>query len=282
MLKIKACAKVNLLLNITGLRADGYHLIESVMQSVNLYDEITIKKRKKDISVVSSCSQLGTNNDICYKAAVLFFDKSKIKGGTEILVTKNIPLAAGLGGGSADAAAVLLGLNRLYNFPLTFDELLKLALELGADVPYFLYGGTVLAKGIGEICEKLTAMPDCYIVLAKREQKKSTKYMYSFVDATDTPIRVNTDAILSAINDRNIPNIAKNCTNSFSIAWDDKITNEILNAYNPLCVSLSGSGPTFFAIFDNEDSADGCVEQLQSKNIEAFLTRPTDKAIIFE
>lgn len=282
MLKIKACAKINLSLDITGTRADGYHLINSVMQSVDLYDEISISRIDKGIKVISSCSALGNKDDICYKAAALFFEKSKIDGGADIRVTKNIPLSAGLGGGSADAAAVLLGLNKIYDCPFDFDFLAKLALRLGADVPYFLYGGTVIASGIGEACKKTADIPECFIVLAKREQKKSTKYMYSVIDNIDKPIFVDSDNVLLGINNGDLSMIAQNCANAFSAAWDDKITTDILSEFAPLCVSLSGSGPTHFAIFNNELSAKNCVNKLKKNNIEAFLTRPTKKAIIFE
>lgn len=282
MLKIKACAKINLSLDITGVRADGYHLINSVMQSVDLCDEISIKKQEKGIKIVSSVASLGNQEDICYKAAAFFFEKSKIDGGTEISVTKNIPLSAGLGGGSADAAAVLSGLNKLYDYPLEKDTLLELSLRLGADVPYFLYGGTVLAKGIGEICEKIPDLPNCYIVLAKREQKKSTKYMYSVIDNTDRPIFIDTANMSLGIKNADLSLISKSCANAFSVAWDDKITTDILEEFSPLCVSLSGSGPTHFAIFENEEAAKMCVGELKAKKIEAFLTRPTTKAIIFE
>lgn len=281
MLKIKACAKINLSLDITGIRADGYHLLNSVMQSVDLFDEITIKKQEKGIKISSSSKELGNENDICYKAASLFFEKSGVDGGAEINVIKNIPLSAGLGGGSADAAAVLLGLNKLYSNPLNQGNLLELALRLGADVPYFLYGGTVIASGIGENCEKITDLPGCYIVLAKREQKKSTKYMYSVIDNTDKPIFINTDNMLRGLENTDLSLVAKSCANAFSAAWDDKITTDILGKFSPLCVSLSGSGPTHFAIFNDELSAKDCVQKLIEHNIEAFLTRPTQKAIIF-
>ncbi len=281
-MKIKACAKINLSLDITGVRQDGYHLINSVMQSVDLCDEIILEKLKKGIKIVSSNTSLGNQDDICYKATSLFFEKSQIDGGAEINVTKNIPLSAGLGGGSADAAAVLLGLNYLYDFPLTFDDLLKLAVELGADVPYFLYGGTVLARGIGEICEKVADLPNCYIVLAKREQKKSTKYMYSVIDTTDKPIFINSDNLLCGLEKGDLSLISKGCANAFSVAWDDKISTEILSNFNPICVSLSGSGPTHFAVFSDKVIAENCVTKLKEQNIEAFLTRPTQKAIIFE
>lgn len=281
MIKIKACAKINLTLEITGVRDDGYHLINSVMQSVDLYDNIKIEK-DNILTVFSTDNTLGDKNDICYKAAVFFFEKAGVDGGAKITVTKNIPLSAGLGGGSADAAAVILGLNKLYNEPLKLSDMLEIALNLGADVPYFFYGGAVYARGIGEICEKINDMPECFIVLAKREQKKSTKYMYSVIDDCKKPISINTNKMLSAIKDGDLFEIAKNTGNAFSVAWDDKTTVDILNSIKPLCVTLSGSGPTHFAIFNDIKSANECLKQLKSANIDSFITKPTNKAIIFE
>ena len=234
MLKIMACAKINLSLDITGIREDGYHLISSVMQSVDLHDTIIINKCENGIKVVSSDNTLGNADDICFKAAQLFFEKSGVVGGAEIIVTKNIPLSAGLGGGSADAAAVLIGLNKLFNTPLDNNELSKAALSLGADVPYFLFGGTVLVGGIGEVCEKIMDIPDCFIVLAKREQKKSTKHMYDVIDNCEEPISVDNEKMISYIDLQDINGISNCAKNVFSLAWNDNITTEILNSFEPL------------------------------------------------
>ena len=281
MINIKACAKINLTLKITGVREDGYHLIESVMQSIDLYDIIEIDK-DDILTVFSTDNTLGNENDICYKAAVMFFEKSGIDGGAKITVTKNIPLSAGLGGGSADAAAVILGLNKLYNEPLNLRDMLEIAQKLGADIPYFFYGGTVLARGIGEICEKIGDIPECFIVLAKREQKKSTKYMYSVIDNCKEPICIDTNPMLTAIDNGDLLKLAGNTGNAFSVAWDDNVTVDILNSFNPLCVSISGSGPTHFAIFNDLNLANKCLERLKSAKIDAFISKPTKKAIIFE
>ncbi len=282
MLKIKAAAKINLSLDIVGVRNDGYHLLNTVMQSVSLFDEISLELTNGDIIVTSSNNTLGNENDICYRAARSFLERVNRKSGVKIHVDKNIPLSAGLGGGSTDAAAVLLGINELFGNPLNFEILSELALSLGADVPYFLYGGTVLVSGIGEVCTPLSDFPDCYIVLAKKENKKSTKYMYDLIDKSDVKIHSDTLSVVTGINSANINAISKQLKNSFAVAWDDSEIKSIASEFNPLTLSLSGSGPTYFILFSEKASANGCTEHLKEKGYEAYITQPTKKAIIFE
>ncbi len=282
MLKIKAAAKINLSLDIVGVREDGYHLLETVMQSVDLFDEISITLTDKEISVISSNTDLGNKNDIAYRAAEIYLNEINSQKGVNINIQKNIPLSAGLGGGSADAAAVILGLNKLFGNPLNMKKMTELALKIGADVPYFLYGGTVLVSGIGEICTPISPLPDCYIVLAKKEEKKSTQYMYSLIDNCQDNIYVNTSDIVSAIENNNINTVMSLLGNSFSIAWDNTEIKGITDKFNPLALSLSGSGPTYFAVFCNKESANNCAKSLINNGYQAFLTKPTNDAIIFE
>lgn len=282
MLKIKAAAKINLSLDIVGVREDGYHLLETVMQSIDLFDEISINLTDKDISVISSNTDLGNKNDIAYKAAEIYLNEINSPKGVIINIQKNIPLSAGLGGGSADAAAVILGLNRLFGNPLNMEKMSELALKLGADVPYFLYGGTVLVSGIGEICTPISPLPKCYIVVAKKEEKKSTKFMYSLIDNCQKNIYDNTSEIVSAIENNDINAAMRLLGNSFSIAWDDTEIKSITDKFNPLAISLSGSGPTYFAVFGNKVSAENCANALITNGYQVFITRPIGKAILFE
>ncbi|MBQ1183634.1 MAG: 4-(cytidine 5'-diphospho)-2-C-methyl-D-erythritol kinase, partial [Clostridia bacterium] len=166
-MKIKAFAKVNLSLDVTGKRADGYHTLCSVFQSVSLCDIVEIEK-SDSISVKCSDTSLNGEDNLCNTAAVKFFQAAGILGGADIFIEKHIPLAAGLGGGSADAGAVLKGLNELYGNPLSEKKLLEIALSLGADVPFCMVGGTKLCEGIGEIMTELSPLPECYIVIAKK------------------------------------------------------------------------------------------------------------------
>ncbi len=278
----KAGAKINLTLDIVGVREDGYHLVDMIMQSVSLYDTVTVERIEDGVNVTSTDSTLGGEDDICHKAAKLFFAKSGTKGGANIEITKNIPLAAGLGGGSADAAAVIMLLNKLYGNPLSLAQLKDIALKLGADVPFFLHGGTISVTGIGEIFEKLPNMPDCFIVIAKDAEKRSTKEMYRVIDSTVILDRPDNSAAKEAILGGNLNKLCKNVKNVFSAAWQPNAITDILKQNDALAVSLSGSGPSYFGIFDCADKANGALSALKKRSICSFIAKPTDSAIVFE
>ncbi len=282
-LTAKTNAKINLTLDILGTLDNGYHKVDMIMQSVSLFDKVKVKKINSGTKVISSDETLGGEDDITYKAAQLFFEISGISGGAQIEIQKNIPLAAGLGGGSSNAAAVLLLLNKLYNEPLSQNKISELALKLGADVPFFLKGGTMRAEGIGEKLSKLPDMPECFIVIAKVGQKKSTKYMYSVIDNADvSAYRPDTSAAITALNEGSLLSLCKNVKNVFSAAWEDSPLKDILSVSNALAVGLSGSGPSYFAIYENESDAKKTLLSLKEKNITAFLTVPTKKGIEIE
>ena len=282
-LTAKANAKINLTLDIVGKREDGYHLVDMIMQTVSLYDTVRVTKTDSGIRVLSSDNTLGGQEDITYKAAKLFFEKTGIIGGVEIKVDKNIPVAAGLGGGSTDAAAVLLLLNRLYENPLDIKTLEEIAIKLGADVPFFLYGGTIAVSGIGEIFEKLPDMPKCHLVIAKKGVKPSTKEMYEVIDNTDvSSFRPNNIAAKKAIENANLNILCENINNVFSAAWETDEIALIMKECGALAVSLSGSGPSYFGIFDNENHAKTAAECLNNLKIAAFYAVPTEKGSVIE
>ncbi|MEE1198181.1 MAG: 4-(cytidine 5'-diphospho)-2-C-methyl-D-erythritol kinase [Acutalibacteraceae bacterium] len=281
-LRLLACAKINLALDITGVRDDGYHLLSTIMQSVGICDEVIVDINNSGcIQVESSLSELGGEADITHKAAKLFYDKTLLPKGVSIYVNKKIPCAAGLGGGSADAAAVLMALNKLYNYPLSDDELEAIALELGADVPFCLYGGTMLAEGIGEVLTPLNDMPSCYIVIAKNAQKPSTKEMYARIDNGEASI-VDIDSTLNAIKNGDYNLLCDSVDNAFARLWSCDDINSVMKASSADAISLSGSGPSYFALFENEEKAKACYDQFVSLGIEAYLTTPTKTSIIFE
>ena len=282
-LTAKANAKINLTLDIVGKREDGYHLVDMIMQTVSLYDTVRVTKTDSGIRVLSSDNTLGGQEDITYKAAKLFFEKTGIIGGVEIKVDKDIPVAAGLGGGSTDAAAVLLLLNRLYENPLDIKTLEEIAIKLGADVPFFLYGGTIAVSGIGEIFEKLPDMPKCHLVIAKKGVKPSTKEMYEVIDNTDvSSFRPNNIAAKKAIENANLNILCENINNVFSAAWETDEIALIMKECGALAVSLSGSGPSYFGIFDNENHAKTAAECLNNLKIAAFYAVPTEKGSVIE
>ncbi len=279
----KANAKINLTLDIVGKRQDGYHLVDMIMQSVSLYDTVTVEKSDNGITVNSSDNTLGGEDDITYKAAKLFFKNSAVSGGANISIIKNIPVAAGLGGGSSNAAAVLLLLNQIYGNPLTTEKLEEISVKLGADVPFFLHGGTISVTGIGEIFEKLPNMPKCFLVIAKKDNKPSTKQMYEIIDNTDvSAFRPDNKGAKRAIENNDLPLLCRSVKNVFSAAWKNDIITDILNDNNALAVSLSGSGPSYFGIFTCLTDAENSVCRLKENGISAYLAEPTEVAIEIE
>lgn len=279
-MKIKANAKINLTLNVCGKREDGYHLIDTVMHSVSLFDLVEIKKNES-ITVNCSNAQIAQEENIAYKAAKLFFEKTSSNGGCEIIIEKNIPTCAGMGGGSADAAAVLCGLNKLYNAKLSDDELCEIAIELGADVPFFIKGGCQRAQGIGEILEGHKPLEKGYFVLAKGDKKPSTAEMYRLIDQNE-PLVTDTEKVLRFISQNDLENLSKNLVNSFVSVWKSSAVKDKLCEFSPLAVALTGSGPTWFALFESLENAKKLQHKLISQNIECYLATPKKNALEFE
>jgi len=280
IIKMKANAKINLSLSITGKRKDGYHLIDTVMQSVDLYDTVTVKR---DNIITVKCGKTGLEgeNNIAFKAAELFFEKVGINSGAEILIEKNIPAAAGLGGGSADAAAVLLALNKLYGTGLSYEALCEIALKLGADVPFFIKGGTQRAQGIGEILTKLNVFNKGCFILVKQGDKPSTGEMYRRLDSEEHP-KPAVEKTISAINNNDIKAIAQSFDNSFAAVNESFLLKDYMLENSALAVSLSGSGPTHFAFFRDYEAAKRVYDRLKQQKTECYIARPIEKAIIFE
>ncbi len=279
-MKIKANAKINFSLCVKGKRPDGYHLIDTVMHSIDLFDELEVSKAE-GITVECDGCDIPQEENIAYKAAKLFFDDYDIDGGAYITLKKNIPAPAGLGGGSSDAAAVLLALNSLYDAKIPDVELEKTALKLGADVPFFIEGGCKRAEGIGEIFTDIKPLKDGYILLAKAEKKPSTGEMYRIVDGKE-PIVGDTEAVIRAIENNDLRALSSELFNSFIAVWGDSFVRKALLDQAPLAVSLSGSGPTWFAIFETCEKAQAAKVALEKLEIDCWITRPQNKAIIFE
>lgn len=278
-MKLKANAKINLTLDIIGKREDGYHLIDSVFQSVDLCDVINVEK-SYDITVKCSNDTITEKDNIAYKAAQKFFEYTHRDGGVKIVIEKHIPLASGMGGGSADAAAVIVALNKLYETDLSNEQLCEIGLSVGADVPFCIMGGTARVGGIGEQMMKLHDMPDCAILLIKHGAKLSTADMYRQVDAhpQDT---YYTQGMVDGIKNGDINAVCKNIFNAFSAVCDNDKLIEDIKATNPLAVSLSGSGPTVFAIYKNLYDANIAKETLKEKYYPIVAT-PTASGIIIE
>lgn len=280
IVKMRANAKINLTLGITGKREDGYHLIDTVMQSVDLYDTVTVSMADK-ITVDCGVAELKNENNIAFSAAKLFFEKIAAEGGAEIKIEKNIPAAAGLGGGSADAAAVLLALDKLYNTNLSYETLCEIALKLGADVPFFIKGGTQRAEGIGEILTSLPSLKQGYFVLIKQGNKPSTGEMYRRLDSENHPIP-DVEKTVRAIENCDISALAESLGNSFTAVNEPFELKQYLLDSGALAVSLSGSGPTNFALFGNKTKAQSVYNALKAQNVECYIVNPIEKGIVFE
>ena len=248
-------AKINLELDVLSKRPDGYHDISTVFQSVNLADEVTVEVKNGNGITIKTEGAVIEGENLVTKATKLFLEKIKTTAFVNIRLKKQIPLSAGLAGGSADAAAVLTCLNNAFENPLNTDELLTLALNLGADVPFCLLGGTYLAGGIGEKLTPLSYVGDYDVVLIKHHKKGSTGEMYSRIDNLSIPHLSEADSLLTHIKD-NLQNITPQIShNSFLYASDDRAEQEsickLLLEKGAFLSGLSGSGPTVFGLFKN-------------------------------
>ncbi len=279
-MKLKANAKINLTLDVLGKREDGYHLIDSVFQSVSLCDEVVVEK-SDTVSVTCDDSTICDKSNIAYKAAQKFFEYANIDGGAQISIEKNIPLASGMGGGSADAAAVIVALDKLYGTNLTEAQLCEIGLSVGADVPFCIMGGTARVGGIGEKMEKLHPMPDCVILLIKHGKKLSTADMYKKVDEYPQE-KYYTQAMVDGILQGDLNLVCKNVFNAFeSVCNNDILINDIKTT-RPMAVSLSGSGPTVFATYKDIADAKNAKDLLKSKGYSPIISSPSKDGIIVE
>lgn len=279
-MKLKANAKINLTLDVLGRREDGYHLIDSVFQSVSVYDILNVQK-SDIITVRCSDSDLCDQSNIAYKAAQKFFCYVGINGGADIEIEKHIPQAAGMGGGSADAAAVIVALDKLYETSLSQEQLCEIGLNVGADVPFCIVGGTARVGGIGEKMEMLSDMPDCAILLIKHGQKLSTADMYRQVDAFPQD-KFYTEDMVKAIENNSLADLCKNVFNAFDCVCDNKKLVADIKTTAPLAVSLSGSGPTVFAIYDDCVAASLASKSLCNMGYNVICAIPTSFGIEIE
>lgn len=254
-------AKINLTLDVLSKRPDGYHNVEMIMQTVSLYDLILVDKTEKNISISTNLKYLPVNEkNIAYKAALEFFKYTCITGGCKIMIHKNIPVAAGLAGGSGNAAAVLCSLDKLYNTNLSSDELMNIASKLGADVPYCIMGGTALATGIGEILTPLPSIPKCNILMVKPPISVSTAAIYEAIDTAEIDKRPNTNAMIDALAQKDLKSVAQNLSNVMGNVTETmhpivKGIRRKMLMNGALGAVMSGSGPTVFGIFPDYETA---------------------------
>lgn len=267
---VKAAAKINLMLDILEKLPNGYHSLWMIMQSVSVYDRVSVEKKTSG-GITISCSEDGIPTDernIAYKAAEKFFDFCDEEDrNIHITIEKNIPHAAGLAGGSADGAAVITALNSLYEKNLPVKKLCQIGVKVGADVPFCIQGGTMLAQDIGQVLSQLPDMPSCFFVLAKPQQGVSTAEAYAAVDSMNLR-HPDAHTMFRSVVDGDLNGIAKSLGNVFEQAVDvhERVSiKEIMRNNDAMGCCMSGSGPTVFGIFENIENAEKCAQELSKK-----------------
>lgn len=273
-------AKINLSLDVTGVRADGYHKVEMVMQTIALHDDVTVTQTNEGGFVAeSNLAYLPTDDkNIALRAAKLFYERTGIQStGIHIKIHKRIPVAAGLAGGSTDAAAVLRALDEMHGTAQGDDTLCEIGLALGADVPYCLYGGTMLARGIGEQLTRLAPMPPCAVVLVKPAFSVSTKAVYDAMPQGVLPQRPDTAGLIGALTAHDYAGVCQrlyNVMEPITGGWHGEIAS--IRAALQECgadgTAMSGSGPTLFGLFSDLCRAKKAEELLSNQYKDTYLT----------
>ena len=283
--KLRAYGKINLGLDVLRKREDGYHDVRMIMQTVGLYDQIDLFFRQEGIEIETNLSYLPVNeNNLVYKAAHLLMEEFQVKNGVFIRLRKLIPVAAGMAGGSSDAAAVLVGVNKMFHLGLSIEELMKRGVKIGADVPYCIMRGTALSEGIGEKLTALPPMPQCQVLLAKPAISVSTKYVYENLHANSLKPEQHPDidGMIEAITAGDLLGVSAHLGNVLELVTAKKYPvieeiKEVMRRYGAVGAMMSGSGPTVFGLFDNPKAASDAYEELrygQSRELakQVYLT----------
>lgn len=281
-IKLKAYAKINLGLDVVKKREDGYHEVRMIMQTIDLYDKLSINRTNNSlISVKTNLHYLPTDeNNLVYKAAALIKKECDIKQGVYINLDKKIPVAAGMAGGSSDAASTLYGMNQLFDLKLSRKDLMQLALKLGADVPYCIMRGTALSEGIGEILTPLPPFPECHILIVKPAINVSTKYVYENLRLDAQTIHPDIDGIIHHIEQNDLYGATKLFGNVLETVTEKeypiitKIKEKML-LHGAIGSLMSGSGPTVFGIYDNLKVVEKAFYQFKISEIskQVYLTK---------
>ena len=280
-MRLRALAKINLGLDVIRKREDGYHEVRMIMQTINMYDQLEIDiKEEPGISITTNLPFIPTNeNNLVYKAAKLLMDEFHIEKGITVELQKFIPVAAGMAGGSSDAAATMIGMNRLFGLGLTVRQLMERSVSIGAEVPYCVLRGTALAEGIGEKLRPLPPCPNCYVLIGKPSISVSTKFVYEKLDAGNIEEHPDIDRILEGLQWHNLNKISENMGNVLESVTIPAypIIEEIKNhmkEHGAVNAMMSGSGPTVFGLFDDKMVAERACEALRESHLArtVFLT----------
>ena len=298
-LVLKAYAKINLSLDVVRRRPDGYHDVKMIMQTVDLYDVITMEKAESGIHTTVEMGKSFTTegngtkekadsiseelpadeNNLIYKAAKLVMDSKNITEGVKIHLQKNIPIAAGMAGGSTDAAAVFRGMNQLFSLGMSIEEMKEMAVKIGADVPYCIEGGTQLSEGIGEILTPVNGIPHFYLLIAKPEISVSTKYVYENLHLEELLKHPDVDGMVEAIKIGDLDGIVSRLENVLESVTVKKYPvigeiREFMKQHGAENALMSGSGPTVFGIYKDRQKACEAAELLKQENTakQIFVT----------
>ena len=283
-MKLRALAKINLGLDVTGKREDGYHEVRMVMQTIQMYDQLEIKESKElGIRLTTNLPFLPCNDgNLVYKAAKLLMDEFDIRQGVDMNLTKFIPVAAGMAGGSSDAAAALVGINRIFKLGLSQKELMDRAVNIGADVPYCVMRGTALAEGIGEKLTRITQVPDCFVLIGKPGINVSTKAAYESLQLDKISSHPDIDGMIGDIERGDLLAMTQKMGNVFEPGIIEKypVIGEIkalMESHGALKAMMSGSGPTVFGIFDDREKMEAAAEVLRESRLAktVFATEVT-------
>lgn len=280
-ISLKALAKINLGLDVVRRREDGYHEVKMIMQTIHLFDRLVINKTSKPgINIKTNLAFLPVNeNNLVYKAGKMLIDEFEIKEGVDVVLTKRIPVAAGLAGGSTDAAAMLYGMNQLFDLGLSRKDLMERGVKIGADVPYCIMRGTALAEGIGEKLTKLLPMVKCPVLIAKPSISVSTKFVYQNLKLDGGTDHPDIDRLVSNIENKDLGAIAKNMGNVLETVTIpnypiiDDIKKQMIRS-GALNAMMSGSGPTVFGLFDSQEVAQKAYEEMKKSGLckQIYLT----------
>lgn len=279
-MELKARAKINLGLDVVRRLENGYHEVNMIMQTIDLYDELTFKKRKEpDIILSVDNDELSVSDNLIIRAAKMMREQYSIKEGIEISLKKNIPIAAGMAGGSTDAAATIIAMNELFELHATKEELCKKAVRIGADVPFCIMGGTALSKGIGEVLTPIDTPPQAYLLIAKPPINVSTKFVYENLHVESIEHHPDIDAVLADIKEQNLDGMCEHIENileTVTIPNHPVIAQikEFMEQNGAKKALMSGSGPTVFGIYDQKEDAEKAAKLLKESKLakQIFVT----------
>ena len=278
-MEIRAYGKVNLALDVIGKRQDGYHLLKMIMQTVDIYDVLTFKKGSKGITITSNKDFVPTDErNLVYKAIMLFCNTYNIEPAIEVNIQKNIPVEAGMAGGSTDAAASLKAMRDLYAPEITNEELMKISVKIGADVPYCINGGTALCEGIGEVITPLKPFENKLLLVVKPNFGVSTVGTYKAFKIDEIKEHPDVEKLVLAIDDNDMKYVAHNMGNLLEMVTikEHPEINQIKNIMVDMGAEgamMSGSGPTVFGLFESIEKAEKCAKELKNNYKEVFVTR---------